>query len=125
MFWELDYIGMDYSKNTSIDVQILKPSYAKGNNGEDFVSALSTEDDDYMIHPEGSSAIKVRFEPIEIQEGKKRTMLIHSKGYYIMNKSYSGKTYREELAKFTEPGELSRFSQQLYNYEKGDVVIIE
>ncbi|MDH5365827.1 MAG: hypothetical protein OEW67_02515 [Cyclobacteriaceae bacterium] len=125
MFWELDYVGMDYSENTSLDVQILKPIYAKGNNGEDFVSALSTEDEYYMVHLEDGSSTKVKFEPIEIQEGKSSTVLIHSKGYYIMNKNYSGKVYRKELAKFIEPGELSRFSQKLYNYEMRGVTIIE
>jgi hypothetical protein len=116
---------MDYAPNTPIDVQVLKPTYAMGNNGEDFVAALSAEDSNYMVHPEGGLTIKVGLESFEIQEGKNRTIIIHSKGHYIMNKSYTGKTYRKELAKFVAPGELSRFSQRLYNYELGDVKIIE
>lgn len=125
MFWELDQATIDFSEDLPLDIQRFSPSIAKGNNGEDFRDALKADDAIYMEHLGKSGSAEIKFGPIRTEANKTRTILLHSKGYYINNGQYSGKVQRDKLAAFRRPGELSRFSKQLYEKAKGDLVIIE
>lgn len=113
-FWEVDYAAMDFSENQSFEIQVLKPTSALGESGQDYRSALLNDDQNYMEHLNEHSSTKVVFEGLKIDASKKRTLILKSKGYYVAHKEYDGKTARKELQRFETPGELSRFSQQLY-----------
>jgi hypothetical protein len=114
-FWELDYAGVDFSEDSPVEIQRLKPVLATGSDGEDFTDALSSDDSKYMDHLGKGTSTLVRFEPMTLQKGKSRTIIIHSKGYYLHKKTYEGKTHTKELEKFRNAGELSRFSKRLYD----------
>jgi hypothetical protein len=117
MFWELDYVGVDFSKNEAVEVQVHKPARATGNNGEDFTQQLSFDDDQYMTHEldKDVNTTDVVFEHLPIDASKTRTILLKSKGYYVPKSNYTGKTDRKRLQSFVNPGELSRFSRELYD----------
>lgn len=114
MFWELDYVAMDYSKDIELDVQILKPYSAIGSNGKDYKESLEDDDQKYMDHLEKNTSTTVIFDGLPLPKNMQRTLILKSKGYYVSQEKYTGKTQRNELMKFKKPGELSRFSQKLY-----------
>lgn len=116
-FWELDYVGLDFSANSDFDVSFHKPSVALGNNGEDFVNELSYDDDQYMKHEFKTELNKTQvvFENLPVQPKLRRTFILKSKGYYVPKSNYEGRTEKKQLKSFVNPGELSRFSQSLYN----------
>ncbi len=114
MFWELDYAAVDFSPNQKIEIQKLKPQSATGSDGQDFTQALSFDDDLYMEHMGKESSTKVTFKSLHTNPELKRTLILRSKGYYISKDEFTGKTHLKELKKFKNPGQLSRFSRDLY-----------
>lgn len=120
MFWELDYAAIDYSPEVKIETQVLKPVAAKGDKGQDYLQQLSYDDNSYMEHLGEKASTSVTFSNLLLNPALQRTIILRSKGYYTSKEEFTGKTYRKELKKFKNPGELSRFSQSLYNdlYER-------
>ncbi|MBP6686277.1 MAG: hypothetical protein KA160_00360 [Lacibacter sp.] len=114
MFWELDYAAIDFTTDVKIEMQVLKPQTAIGENGQDYVQALSFDDDVYMEHLGEKASTKIKFAALPVSKDLQRTIILRSKGYYTSKEEFTGKTYRKELKRFKEPGELSRFSRQLY-----------
>lgn len=114
MFWDLDYAAIDYSSDQDLEIHVLKPQSAKGNGGQDYTQALSFDDKIYMEHSGGKASTQITFTSLPTKQGLKRTLILRSKGYYLSNYEFTGKTYRKELKKFRNPGELSRFSRDLY-----------
>ena len=118
MFWELDYVGVDFTENKSksVIIQSHKPTKAIGNNGQDFTHQLSYNDQEYMEHEmaKENNTTDVLFDKLPIDSTKNRTFILKSKGYYVPKSDYTGKTDRKRLKAFLTPGELSRFSHQLY-----------
>jgi hypothetical protein len=117
MFWELDYVGVDFSENETVEVQVHKPAKATGNNGADFTQQLSFDDNDYMQHVfhEDLNSTEVNYENLPVDSNLQRTLILKSKGYYVPKSEYTGKTDRKRLQSFVNPGELSRFSRDLYD----------
>lgn len=120
MFWELDYAAIDYSPEVKIETQVLKPVTAVGDKGQNYLQQLSFDDNSYMEHLGEKAATSVAFTNLLLNPALQRTIILRSKGYYTSKEEFTGKTYRKELKKFKNPGELSRFSQSLYNdlYER-------
>ncbi len=120
MFWELDYAAIDYSAEATIETQVLKPVTAVGDNGRDYLQQLSFDDNSYMEHLGEKASTTVTFTNLLLNPALQRTIIMRSKGYYTSKEEFTGKTYRRELKKFKNPGELSRFSRSLYNdiYER-------
>lgn len=120
MFWELDYAAIDYSPEVKIETQVLKPFTAKGDKGQDYLQQLSYDDNSYMEHLGEKASTSVTFTNLLLNPALQRTIILRSKGYYTSKEEFTGKTYRKELKKFKNPGELSKFSQSLYNdlYER-------
>jgi hypothetical protein len=116
MFWELDYVGVDFSENETVEIQVHKPAKATGNNGTDFTQQLSFDDNDYMQHAlaEELNSTEVRYDNLPVDPSMERTLILKSKGYYVPKSEYTGKTDRMRLQSFANPGELSRFSLELY-----------
>jgi hypothetical protein len=117
MFWELDCVGVDFSENKAVEVQVHKPAKATGNNGADFTQQLSFDDNDYMQHAlhEDLNSTEVNYENLPVDSNLQRTLILKSKGYYVPKSEYTGKTDRKRLQSFVNPGELSRFSRDLYD----------
>ena len=113
MFWNLDYVGMDFSGEKEMDVQYLSVSEAVGNGKMDFREDLSFDDDRYMEHVRGDTT-KVTFRGLKT-DSESRTIILHSKGYYLPTKEYEGKPARKELAKFRSDGHFSRYSKALHD----------
>lgn len=113
-FWELDFAGVDFSKQDELNVTVIKPKSAIGNKGEDFLNVLLADDGEYMKHLGMDSSTELIFEGLPVSSEMERTVFLRAKGYYISKQEYVGKVDRSKLKNFKNPGELSRFSQELY-----------
>lgn len=116
MFWELDYVGVDFSLNESVVIKDIKVAKATGNKGTDFTQDLQADDALYMKHELANeeNATEVIFEDLPTSNTLKRSFILKSKGYYMPKTDYEGKTERKRLQAFVQPAELSRFSFSLY-----------
>ena len=123
MFWKLDYLALDFSANDGYELQKLKPSIANGNRDKDFIAELSFDDEAYMDHPLFGDSTYVEYHGLNVNSEKQRTLILHSKGYYIPLAEYDTKMERKELAKFKANGELSRFSQELFEIQFGEMTL--
>jgi hypothetical protein len=122
-FWKLDYLALDFSANDGFEMRKLQPSIANGNGDKDFIEALSNDDKNYMDHPLNGDSTYVEYHGLKVSSDKQRTIILHSKGYYIPLAEYDSKMERKELAKFKVDGELSRFSQRLFDDQFGDMTL--
>lgn len=123
LFWKLDYLALDFSANEGFEVQKLKPSVANGNRDKDFIDELSFDDESYMDHPLYGDSTYVEYHGLKVNAEKQRTLILHSKGYYIPLAKYDTKMERKELARFKADGELSRFSQELFEIQFGEMTL--
>lgn len=110
-FWELDYVGIDFSQDADIDVDKIKPTLAEGKSN--YLAVLEQDDDLYMEHLFTGDSTRIKFEGLKTT-GKKRTIILRSKGYYISNDEYTGTPYWKGLIKLRTQGGLSRLSKELY-----------
>jgi len=111
-FWDLDYVGMDFTPNEELKVNIIKPSLA---NGEiSYLASLENDDDVYMEHLNTGDSTHLIFEGL-MADTEKRTIIMHSKGYYLSQDKYAGKTYWRDLMKLKAPGGLSLLSKTMYS----------
>jgi hypothetical protein len=112
-FWELDALYMDYSEPVDFSVTTFTPSSVIGT--KNCKSEVSNDDHEYMIHSsKGDSAI-VEFSNVPPAK-EKRTLLLHSKGYYTSTEEYNGKTEWKTIAAIRRAGGLSYFSKTLFEH---------
>ena len=114
LFWELDYMAMDFTENQVVEINYVRPEEAVGNDGISYLDQLSLIDEDYMENIQSGDFTDVKFSIDPPQNGKSQSLFLHSKGYYSSKKEYSGKSQVRRLKRFKNPAELSRFSQELY-----------
>ena len=114
LFWNLDYVGIDYSKSETMNIQYIKPTIAVGNDSTDYKLSLEKDDDLYMTHLKTGDSTVIEFSGIHVNPDKERTVLLHSKGYYLPQHKYTEKPKWAELVKFREEGALSIFSKSLF-----------
>lgn len=110
-FWEIDALQMDFSAPELVKIERRTPSSATGN--EDYTAALSMDDDYYMEHKATGDSALVVFDDLPVSD-QKRTLFLHSKGYYLSKDAYEGKTNWTVMLALREKGGLSAFSKDLY-----------
>jgi len=107
-FWEIDYAGVDFSKNVELDYQLVPVKSAIDQKGKDVSSRLKENDNKYYIQPEVGDFAEVIFD-LPSTSSETRTIILHSKGWYKILREPSGKPDREYLETFREPGRFNRF----------------
>lgn len=122
MFWNLDYAAMDFSEQGEIDVEYIKPSIVQNTTNDQLVDKLSLDDDLYMHHGVNSDSVTVTFNGLTAAKSN-RTIILHSKGYYIPLEQYEGKADKEALEKMRNEGEMSRFSKELFDQKFNGVTL--
>lgn len=112
-FWDLDYVGVDFSEDKGFDVRVHKPIVTNREGQNDLLS-ISGDDELYMSHTNSGDSTFVKFEGLTTSADK-RTLILHSKGYYLSKDEFSGRPYLKELLKLNVPGGFSKFSRELHN----------
>lgn len=115
MFWELDYAAMDFTATTDYPVTRLSPVSATDQDGLSCLPELSHDDSLYLSQPEAGQYADISYAWNRLPgDGNTFSVFLHTKGYYVPVRNYSGDPDFGTLYKFRTPGELARFSLQQY-----------
>lgn len=116
MMWELDYVAMDYSEDSGIEVTYFKPSKVIANTTAEGITSLSEADDNYLVQPNVGDEATVYF---PVQNSKitniKYDYVLHSRGYYNHMREYEGAPEVTKLLTFKRDGRFSEFSKEKYD----------
>ncbi len=112
LFWEIDWVALDFSDPVPVTVQTLLPAFAPTQTGLDVASALARDDDAYYTQPELDDEAMVHY-PVPAQAaGTRRSLLLHAKGHYeILRDPVAGKPGLLYLRHFQEPDALADYSR--------------
>ena len=114
LFWELDYVAMDYSTDTDFTVTTIKPYEAIDEKGANVLSSITQPDKQYLVQPEIGNAAVVKYKSIAAKPGMSQTYFLHSSGYYTHIRNYKGSPKTAFLKSFEKPGALVSFSRQKF-----------
>src|SRR5690606_7371604 len=115
MFWEIDYVAIDFSNEHAYSVQNLTPVSATDEMKRNVLSQLEKEDDVYLEQPDiGNAATLVyKTNPISDQS-KTNTYILHAKGYYEHIRDFKNTPDIKFLEQFKKPNAFPLYGLQLY-----------
>ncbi|MFT4522559.1 MAG: hypothetical protein ACI8ZN_001509 [Bacteroidia bacterium] len=114
MLWQLDYVALSVNASSPSNVVVLTPSIAEDQDGNSSTVELAKDDQSYMVHGQAGTQSELKFTGIPIAKEGERTLFLHSKGYYLSNKTYEGNMQRMALRPFLQDEAFARFSKELY-----------
>ena len=114
MFWEIDYVAMDFTDNVPLEVTTISLSEAIDEKGNDVSMKLLNDDKSYYIQPEIGNEASLVF-PVPEFTDESRTVILESKGYYKILREQKGWPKIKELRTFRNPGRMPLFSKELYD----------
>jgi hypothetical protein len=122
LFWDIDFIGMDFSPDQATIKTVVPLASATDENGKNVSDLLIDDDDRYLIQPDITNITSVTFPAPSPVQGMNRSMILHSKGNYEILRDGKGKPDVAYLKGFIEPGSFTRFSKDhfLQFYQKGN-----
>jgi hypothetical protein len=82
LFWEIDYVGLDFSAVTPVRVHRIPLTSAVNEKGEEVTALLRADDDLYYVQPNIGERAVLTFSVPEPAEGWDRSTVLHSKGHY-------------------------------------------
>jgi len=115
MFWEVDYAGIDFTKNVSLDINYIHPTEAIDGNNQDVTKLLYKADQNYFVQPNIGDEVVVNFKLKDTKPSVNRTFFLKNRGYYNYIRNYEGKPNFTKLKLFKEAGVFTDFSK--YEYE--------
>ncbi|MCF7567651.1 hypothetical protein L3X37_04635 [Sabulilitoribacter arenilitoris] len=114
MFWEVDYVGMDFSDNIDLSINQISPSEAIDQNGNNVTSFLLENDKKYFTQPNMGDEVIVKFSAEKPEPGLTQTVFLKNRGYYNYIRDYKGVPDFEKLQGFREDNTFTRFSEKAY-----------
>jgi hypothetical protein len=114
LFWDLDYVAMDFSPDIPVSSQTILPVSAITQTGEDIVETLARDDSSYYVQPNIGDQVDLVYRVPKIPVGLKRSMFLHSKGYYEKIMNPSGRANLARLQQYRKPGGLIEYSRDQY-----------
>ncbi|MCK3685321.1 hypothetical protein [Maribellus sp. YY47] len=122
-FWDIDYVGIDYSADRELDHTVVSATSAIDQWGKDITKKILADDHHYYDQPEVGDFAELSFDlPANREEA--RSVFLHSKGWYHILRDPEGTPDIEYLKTFREPGRFNRFVneylQQLAGHQNKD-----
>ncbi|MCE4564025.1 hypothetical protein INQ51_06850 [Maribellus sp. CM-23] len=122
-FWDIDYVGIDYSADLELDYTVVSATSALDQSGKDITKKILADDHHYYDQPEVGDYAELSFDlPPNREEA--RSVFLHSKGWYHILRDPKGTPDIEYLKTFREPGRFNRFvneyMQQMVEYQNKD-----
>jgi len=115
MFWEVDYVGVDFSKNYDLNAEYIDPVSALDQDNTDVTHLLNKQDGLYFMQPNIGDEVIVSFPtPSTNDDLNKTTVFLKNRGYYNYIRDYKGFPNREKLEAFKEDGTFTKFSETSY-----------
>ncbi|MFM7664197.1 MAG: hypothetical protein ACKO68_06690, partial [Bacteroidota bacterium] len=114
-FWEVDYLALAAQEENLIHVtHSITPSVVNDAEGHSQIEKVTSADNHYWVSTPTAGPTTIVFEKIPVPSTLKRSLFLQAEGYFLSREIFTGKTHYKRLAKFKTPGELSRFSKELY-----------
>lgn len=128
MFWEIDYIGMDYTNNLPLNIQYIDPTVAVDENNLEVTSLLKKTDQTYLVQSEIGNEAIITYKSDVIDSKINQSVFLKNRGYYTYIRDYKGKPDFDYLESFREAGAFTRFSEEVYHilldiYDKDDIAL--
>ncbi len=114
MFWEVDYVGIDYSKNIDLKPTYINPSTAIDQYGNDVTLLLNRPDGNFFSQPNIGDEVIVHFPMSLPKENEKQSIFLQNRGYYNYIRNYKGLPDVDKLKPFKEKNTFTRFSENAY-----------
>jgi len=114
MFWDLDYVGLDFSDSKNYKLLETPPISAVDQNGNVVTELLSNVDQDYLLQETIGDIVEVQFSAEPQLKGRKYTHFLKNRGYYNYIRNYSEKPNFPWLKSFREKDAFSKFSETSY-----------
>ncbi len=112
LFWEIDYVGLDFSAAQRVVEHHLAPVAAIVQNGRDMLAALSADDTLYYHQPNIGDEASVRFPAPPLTPGLQRSLILHAKGHYqILREPTPGRPSIRYLKQFQQPNAFPKFAR--------------
>ena len=114
-FWEVDYVGIDYSENLPYEVTVIDPELAITSTGQDVTNLLSAQDGVYLTQDQVGDKVEISYRTPSAKEELKYSYFLKNRGYYTYIRDYEGIPDFVELQKFRDPNTFTRFSENEYH----------
>ncbi|NJB69889.1 hypothetical protein GGR42_000351 [Saonia flava] len=114
MFWELDYIGIDYSDTKPLNITTLEPSLAIDENDRVVTDILKKADHNYFKQPSIGNEVVVTFTSKTADSSLNRSVFLKNRGYYNYIRNYEGVPDLSRLKSFKEKNRFTRFAENEY-----------
>lgn len=112
LFWELDYVAIDFSEPSAVEVSYLKPTTAKDETGQDIRAQLLENDANYLVQPKVGNKATLSYTALATKPGLTRSVFMHSKGYYEYIRNFTNEPNYTQLISFKQKGGFAKFSNQ-------------
>lgn len=113
-FWDVDYAGMDFSKNEIVQQTTLKPLKAIDENGKNVTALLLEKDKKFLVQPNIGNEVTMNFAAVKASPNFKQSFFFKTNGYYEYLRDYKGSPNFAKLKTFREKGALNAYSIALY-----------
>ena len=114
MFWEVDYVGIDFTEDLALDLNYISPDEAIDGN-INVTNLLSAADQNYFVQPNIGDEVVVKFKISDSKPDFNRTFFLKNRGYYNYIRNYDGVPNFQKLRLFKEASAFTDFSK--YEYE--------
>jgi hypothetical protein len=114
MFWEVDYVGIDFSDNVPLNVTYISPDEAIDQNNQMVTKLLSKEDNVYLTQSKIGDKVTVNFNLNNVSETGSYSVFLKNRGYYNYIREYKGEPNLESLKVFRKAGSFTDFSKLEY-----------
>jgi len=110
-FWAFNSFAVDYTPNTAVEIQILRPVECSDSSGRNRLPQITDVDDYYYDMPKIGDRGYVSYKALPGKSGLKRTVFLHTRGYYQIHMNSTGTEDAGMLTRITAiPDAAARFS---------------
>jgi len=114
-FWNIDYLGVEYGDDPTVEVQEVAATGAEDWNAADVVAPISAADKKYFVMPEVGNWAKVSFAAPPPRAGTKRSIFLKTGGYYEIQIDKTQPAQMELIRQLlTTPGKIVEYSLNEY-----------
>jgi len=114
LFWEIDYLAMDFSADLPVQKNVVSVASAIDQNHRDVSDLLRADDAAYQTLAEVGEHVLLKFPVPEMVPNTSRTAVLHTKGHYEVLRDPRGVPNLPFLFSFRQPGRFIEFSKQRY-----------
>jgi len=118
LFWEIDYVAMDFTQNVEVEKYIVPLWSAIDRSGENVIELLNNDDSLYYTQPFIGDEAVLTFKMPEIFDSTKRSVILHSKGYYEILRYPQGKRDIAHFNSYWRPGWFVEFSKERFELKR-------